>query len=308
MRAAVCDEFGPPEVIRTREMPDPVPGAREVCVAVSAAAVTSSDCLVRGFQIKPSMRLAAHVALGFHRPRHRVLGMVFAGSIASRGVRAARFEVGQRVVGFDRYGFGAYGELKTMSADGVIAAIPKELTDEHAAAFPYGGLLALYVLRRGKLAPGQRVMVYGASSAVGTSAVQIAKAAGADVTAVCGPTNATLVASLGADRVLDYTRDDVLHPDKPYDLVAVTVGDRWGPPSRAEWSTALLPGGVFSPVDSGTPRLRAEDLEYLLEMAARGELAPAIDRTYSLDQAAEAHRYVETGHKRGNVLLRIARD
>ncbi len=308
MRAAVYDAFGPPEVIRAREIPDPVPGAREVCVAVSAAAVTSSDCLVRGFQIKPSMRLAAHVALGFRRPRRNVLGMVFAGSMVTRGARATRFELGQRVVGFDRFGFGAYAELKTIRADRVIAAIPKELTDEHAAALPYGGLLALYVLRRGELAPGRRVMVYGASGAVGTSAVQIAKAAGAHVTAVCGPSNAELVASLGANRVLDYTRDDVVHPDKPYDLIAVTVGDRWGPPSRAEWHPALAPGGVFSSVDTGAPRLRAEDLEYLLDMAARGNLAPVIDRTYPLEDAADAHRYVETGHKRGNVLLKITRD
>ena len=305
MRAVVCTRYGPPEVLQLAEIDLPTPGRDGVRVRIRATAVTSSDCFVRGFRIKPSMWLPARLALGVTRPRKSVLGMVLAGDIDAVGEDVTSFEVGQPVFGFDRFGFGTYAEYKCMPADGVLAPKPANLSYEQAAAIPYGGLLAWYFLKD-RVRAGQRVLVYGASGAVGCAAVQIAKHAGAHVTGVCGPTNLDLVRSLGADAVIDYTSEDIRSRGGRFDLVFVAVGNRVGPPSRRDCRDLLTAGGAYLAVDRGRPTNSAADLLQLKQLAEAGELTPVIDRCYPLAEVAEAHRYVEAGHKRGNVIVTVA--
>ncbi|GAA2359643.1 NAD(P)-dependent alcohol dehydrogenase [Dactylosporangium salmoneum] len=305
MQAVVCTRYGPPEVLCLTEVDQPEPGPGEVRVRVRATTVTTSDCFVRGFRLKPSLWIPARLVLGVTRPRRPVLGMVFAGDVDAVGPGVAATQVGQAVYGFDRFRFGCYAEYKVLPASGVVAPKPANLDYERAAALPYGGLLALSFLR-GRVRPGQNVLVYGGSGAVGTAAVQLAKHDGARVTAVCGPANADLVASLGADTVIDYHRQDVTEVDERFDLIFVAVGDRVGPPTRRHCRRILTPDGTYLAVDQGRPVVRGDDLRLLTRLAEAGRLTPVIDRRYGLAEMAEAHRYVEGGHKRGNVVVTVA--
>lgn len=306
MRAAVCTRYGPPEVLRVEEVPEPVPRGNELRIRVSATAVTSSDCYVRGLDLSPAYKLMARVALGWSAPRRRILGMVLSGTVDAVGPECRTFRVGDEVLGFNRHLFGTYAEYVCWPEDGLIVLRPPGLPDDHAAALPYGGLLAKHVLRRGGLAPGQRVLVYGASGAVGTFAVKLATRAGADVTGVCGPSNVDLVRSLGATRAIDYTTDGMWADGVAYDLILDAVGKRKSATALRDSARALRAGGRSVSVDDGTPDLRREDLVVLADLAASGALLPVIDRAFGLADIAEAHRYVDGGHKRGNVVITVA--
>jgi NADPH:quinone reductase-like Zn-dependent oxidoreductase len=308
MRAVVCTRYGPPDVLQLGELPEPVPRRDEVRIKVHASAVTSSDCLIRGLDLPLGMRLAARLAVGVTKPRRQVLGMVVAGEIDAAGKDVTRFAKGDQVFGFDRFAFGGHAEYKCMPENGVLAAKPASLSYKEAAAIPYGGLLAWYFLSRAGIGGQQKVLVYGASGAVGTSAVQLARHLGAEVTGVCGSGNLELVRSLGADSVIDYRRDDFTALGKRYDRIFVAVGNRVHPPSRADCATALAVGGAYVAVDEGRPKLRTEDLLLLRQLAETGELRPVIDRCYPLEQMAEAHRYVEAGHKKGNVIVTVGHE
>jgi NADPH:quinone reductase-like Zn-dependent oxidoreductase len=250
------------------------------------------------------MRALMRVVVGFRGPRRSILGLVMAGEVEEAGKRAARFHVGDRVCAFTGLRFGGYAQYGSVSEAGILARAPSNLTDEETAAIPYGGLLALHFLRKGGASAGRSVLVYGASGAIGTAALQLAKHLGAEVTAVCGPTNIDLVKSLGADNVLDYTNDAV--PPGRYALVFDAVGRRKTSPLKTACQHALAPGGRFLSVDNGRPRFGREDLALLTDLAEAGAIKPVIDRSYPLDQVADAHRYVEEGHKRGNVVITVA--
>ena len=305
MRAAVCTRYGPPEVLQLREIEKPVPRAGEVCVRIYATTVTSSDCFVRSGKVDALYWLPMRLALGFTGPRNPVLGMVFAGEVDSAGRDVKSLKKGDRVFGFDRFGFGTYAEYKRYPESGVLAIMPANLSHEEAAAIPYGGLMALHFLRRGNIRSGQRVLVYGASGAVGTSAVQLARHFGAEVTGVCGTTNVDMVRGLGASKVIDYTREDLSERGETYDFVFDAVGKRKSSKLKMQCKKALAPGGRFITVDSGRPKLHVEDLVLLRELAESGKIRPFIDRRYPLEQIAEAHRYADTGHKKGNVIVTI---
>ncbi len=246
------------------------------------------------------------LALGFGKPRNPVLGMVLAGEVESVGKRVGSFKKGDRVFGMNRSVFGTYAEYKCEPENGVIALKPSNLTFEEAAAIPFGGLLALHFLRKANVRSGQRVLVYGASGAVGTSAVQLARCFGAKVTGVCSTANLELVRSLGADKVIDYTKDDLACASEPYDLVFDSVGKSKSSPFKQQCKRALAPDGKYVSVDNGTPKLCVENLVLLRELAEAGKLKPVIDQCYPLEQIAEAHRYVERGHKKGNVIIKVA--
>ena len=306
MKAVVCTRYGPPEVLRLEELVTPVPRKNEVRIRILATAVTSSDCYVRGLNLSPAYRLMGRLALGWNAPRQPVLGMVLSGEVDSVGPDATSFDVGQPVFGFNRHRFGTYAQYVCWPEDGLLARRPANLTDEEAAAIPYGGLLALHCLHKADVRSGQRVLVYGASGAVGTSAVQLARHLGAEVTGVCSTANVDLAASLGATRVIDYTREDFTDTAERYDLIFDAVGKRKSAAALRRCRQVLAPGGACVSVDDGTPKLRRKDLVLLGELATKGEIAPVIDRTYALDSIVEAHTYVDNGHKRGNVVVSVA--
>jgi len=306
VRAVVCTRYGPPEVLRVEEIPTPAPRKNEMRIRISATAVTSSDCYLRGLRLSPAYRIMARLAIGWNAPRQPVLGMVLSGEVDSVGPDAKSFDVGERVFGFNRHLFGTYAQYVCWPEDGLLAPRPANLTDEESAAIPYGGLLALHFLRRADVRAGHRVLVFGASGAVGTSAVQLARHLGAEVTGVCSTANVGLVTSLGATRVVDYTVEDFVDRAERYDLVFDAVGKNKSAGPLRRRREVLAPGGACVSVDDGTPNLRREDLVLLGELAARGEIRPVIDRTYALDDIVEAHRYVDMGHKRGNVVITVA--
>jgi NADPH:quinone reductase-like Zn-dependent oxidoreductase len=305
MKAVVCTRYGPPEVLRLEELVTPVPRKNEVRIRIRATAVTSSDCYVRGLDLSPAYRIMARLALGWNAPRQPVLGMVLSGEVDSVGPDVTSFAVGERVFGFDRRRFGTYAQYVCWPEDGLLATRPANLPDDEAAAIPYGGLLALHFLRKAGVRAGQRVLIYGASGAVGTSAVQLARHFGADVTGVCSTANVDLVASLGATTVIDYIGEDFTDRAERYDLILDAVGKRKSAASLRQSRRVLAPGGACVSVDDGRPKLRREDLVLLGELATTGEIAPVIDRRYPLDDIVEAHRYVDDRHKRGNVVVAV---
>ena len=303
MKAVVYTKYGPPEVLRLTDVPTPVPQDDEVLVRIHATAVTVSDCYVRSFRVSPAFWVPMALFVGFPRPRRPILGMVLAGEVEAVGQAVSLFRPGDRVSGQTMMRFGTYAEFTCVPQSSALAPMPSQATYEEAAAIPYGGLLALHFLQA-KLRRGQRVLVYGASGAVGTAAVQLARHFGAEITGVCGPTNLDLVRTLGADAVVDYTRDDFAERVERYDLIFDAVGKT----SKAKCRKALAPDGAFVSVNGkGNIKPPTRDLVFLNELVEAGRLKAVIDRCYPLEQIVEAHRYVEHGHKKGNVIITIGR-
>jgi NADPH:quinone reductase-like Zn-dependent oxidoreductase len=303
MRAVVCTRYGPPEVLQLRDVPKPTPRSSEVCIKIFATSVTASDCIVRAFNIPRRLKLPMGAVLGFRRPRNPILGLVLAGEVESVGRDATKFKPGDQVYAFTAFRFGAYAEYECLPETAIVALKPSNASHEEAAAIPYGGLLALHFLKQANVESRRRVLVYGASGAIGTSAVQLAKHFGADVTGVCSAANLELVRSLGADAVIDYTKDDFTRNGARYDLVFNAVGKR---KAMLQADGSLTPGGRHITVDDNSPKMRAEDLAFLTELVESGRLRPVIDKSYPLEQIVEAHRYVDAGHKKGNVVVRVS--
>jgi alcohol dehydrogenase len=310
MKAAICTAYGPPDVLRVQQVERPRPRRDEILVRIHASTVNSSDWFIRsGIPQAPAfIRIMMKLMMGIRRPRRRILGLIVAGEVVEAGARVTRFRPGDRVYALTKFHLGGYAEYTCLRESSTVGLAPGGLSFDELAAIPYGGLLALHYLRRGGVKAGTRVLLYGASSGVGTSAVQLAKDLGAEVTAVCGPANAELVRGLGADHVLDYTRRAAPPDGERYDLVLDTVGKRKTSALRIACERALRPGGKVLSVDDGTPKLAASDLELLKDVVERGALRPVIDRRYPLEEIAEAHRYVEQEHKHGNVVVTVAHD
>jgi NADPH:quinone reductase-like Zn-dependent oxidoreductase len=311
MKAALCSQYGPPEVLMIADVPKPSPRANEVLIRVRAAAVTISDCIVRSGKVKPLLWLPMRIFVGFTRPRNPVLGLDLAGEVEAVGSAVRRFQVGDAVITFAGKHFGAYAEYACLPADGVrgpqdalIASKPANLSYAEAAVLPSRGGLAWYFVGQGQVQAGQRVLVFGASGATGTFAVQIVKYFGAQVTGVCSTANIEFVKALGADAVIDYTQEDFTQRPERYDLIFDAVGKRYS--QKVACHKALASNGKFISVDDGTPRLETDTLLRLKELVEAGHLRPVVERVYPLEQIVEAHRYVETGHKRGNVAINMA--
>ncbi|TMF36212.1 MAG: NAD(P)-dependent alcohol dehydrogenase [Chloroflexi bacterium] len=306
MRAAVCTAYGPPEVLQIRTVPDPRPRDKEVCIRLVATAVTASDCIVRGLKLRGVYRLVLRAAFGIRAPRQPIIGMIAAGEIESVGREVTSFKPGDQVFGMEGFRAGTYAEKVCWPASSALALRPANLTYEESAALPYGGLIASFFVRRLKVREGQRVLVYGASGAIGTSAVQLARHLGAEVTGVCSTTNVELVRSLGAATVIDYTKEDFTLNGGRYDVIFDAVGKRKSAKAMLNAGAALASGGVSMSVDDAFPRTKKEDLLVVKELAESGAFRPVIDRRYTLDEIVEAHRYVDLGHKKGNVIVTIA--
>ena len=312
MKAIVCTKYGPPEVLQLAHLEKPVPKDNEVLIRVYAASVTVSDCLVRSGKVDILLWIPMRIFVGFRRPRHPVLGLELSGEIEATGRDVKRFKKGDQVLAFTGKRFGAYAEYTCLPEDGlcmpqdsIMTLKPSNVTYEEAAAAPSRGTLALYFLKKGNIQKEQKVLIYGASGGVGTFAVQLAKHFGAEVTGVCSTTNLELVRSLGADKVIDYTKEDFTKKGELYDFVFDTVGKRKSSKLKLLCKEALTPNGKYMSVDDERPKMPVEYLVSLKELIEAGKVKPFIDRCYPLEQIAEAHRYVEEGHKKGNVVITL---
>ncbi len=322
MRAAVNRRFGGPEVVRVEEVPKPVPKAGEVLVRVRWSTVSIADHRLRAKDLPRGFGLLAAPVVGIFAPRRHILGMDFAGTVEAVGEGVTLFEPGDELVGLTGSAFGGHAEYVALPQTAAMVKCPEGMRLEDAVALVFGGHTVSECVRRCPIRPGDEVLVNGASGAVGTAAVQVAKAAGATVTAVTSAGNAELVRSLGADRVIDYAREDFAAGDARYDIIFECVGN--APFERVD--RVLKPGGALllvvgdfrSMLTAGrnsrrsgkriiqinfTPR--PEDVSFELDLARQGAMRPVVDRTYTLDEIVEAHRYVDTGRKRGAVLLSI---
>ncbi len=314
MKAAVNQQYGGPEVVRIAEVAQPVPGANEVLIRVRAAAVTSADARIRAARFPRGFRVPARLMFGIRRPRKHILGSSFSGVIEAVGPKVTGFEPGDEVCAMTGIKFGAHADYVALPAKKV-ARKPASVTHEDAAGVLFGGTTALFFLRdKAQVGPGQSVLINGASGAVGTNAIQLAKQFGAIVTAVTSGANRELVTQLGADNVIDYTKVDLLSIAERFDVVLDTVGNLGIKTSRplltAEGVTLLAVadlGTILTArgnVITGTAPERAEDAKLLLNLIKEGTLTVVYDGVFDLDDIVEAHRRVDSGHKRGNIIVR----
>jgi NADPH:quinone reductase-like Zn-dependent oxidoreductase len=306
MKAIICTKYGLPEVLLLREVDKPTPKDNEVLIKIYATAVTASDCIIRGFKLPVAMWIPARLALGFTKPIKSILGLVLSGEIEKVGDNVKQFKKGDKVFAHTFMRFGAYAEYTCLPETSAITLMPSNTSFEEAAAIPFGGTLALYFLKKANIQRGQKVLIYGASGAVGTSAIQLAKHFGAEVSGVCSTVNLELVKSLGADIVIDYTKENFSDNGKQYDLIFDAVGKKKS--SHLQYKKALSPNGKFISVDDGNPGERAvckDNLNTLKELTEIGIMKPVIDKIYPLEQIVEAHKYVDKGHKKGNVIITV---
>lgn len=326
MKAVICTKYGPPEVLQLQEVAKPVPKDNEVLIKIHTTTVTSGDCRIRSFTVPPAFWFAGRLALGITKPRNAILGSSLVGDVEAVGSAVTKFKIGDVVIAVaGQHNLGAYAEYICMSENSVILCKPETVSDAEAAAMPFGGMTAMYFLQEGQIQPGQQVLINGASGAVGTFAVQFAKHFGAEVTGVCSGANIELVKSLGADRVIDYTKEDFTQNGQTYDIIFDTVGNT----NLSQCRNAIKENGVYLhavmvmagikswwykrttgiKVVGGTfsdnAEYRLSLLRPLLELVEQGKIKPVIDRTYPLEEIVEAHRYVDTGRKKGNVVITV---
>lgn len=323
MKAVVYKNYGSPDVLEFQEVAKPAPKEDEILVKVHATTLTVADVRSRSFTVPPSVWLPARVVLGLRKPKKAVLGMELAGEVESVGKDVTRFKKGDQVFAATLIGFGAYAEYKCLPEDAAIAIKPSNITYEEAASLPIGARTALHYLRKANIQPGQKILIYGASGSVGTYAVQLAKVFGVEVTGVCGTANVELVRSLGADKVIDYTMEDFSTQGETYDVILEAVDKS----SFSACMRALKEDGIYLNVTVPVPSIemiwtkiisskklmlgenppeKAEDLIFLKELVEAGKIKPVVDRCYPLERIVNAHRYVDKGHKKGNVVITVA--
>jgi NADPH:quinone reductase-like Zn-dependent oxidoreductase len=326
MKAAVCDKYGPPEVLELTDVEKPVPGASELLIKVHASSVNAADCNVRGLTyIPPGLGIVAKAMLGFKKPKTRILGSVFSGVIADVGKDTTMFKVGDEVFGTGPE-MGGYGEYMVRPEKGAITKKPENISHEEAASVPYGALTALHFLRdMGNIKKSQKVLVIGASGGVGVYAIQLAKYFGAHVSGVCSTGNLEFVKSLGADNVFDYTKEDVTKSGVTWDIITDIVV---GKTSFSKYRNSLNPKGYYLAIAGGLGDMLAmvrtsiiggrkakfgggadaekkENIEFIADLIKKSNLKPVLDKTFLLDEIVEAHKYVESGKKKGNIAISL---
>ncbi len=324
MKAIVYQKYGPPDVLQLKEVEKPTPKDNEVLIRIYATTVTPGDCRVRSFKVPPLFWLYARIQFGLRKPKRTILGSDLAGEIESVGKDVKLFREGDQVFGYRGMSMGANAEYLCMSEDGCVAIKPTNMTYEEAAVVPYGAIMALSLLRKVNIQPGQKVLVNGASGGLGSAAVQLAKSHfGAEVTGVCSTPRLELVKSLGADKVIDYTREDFAKSGETYDLIFGIFGKKLSfsrcKSSLSENGRYLLASFKMRPLFQmlwtkmiGSKKVICamageshEDLVFIKELIEAGKIKSVIDKRYPLEQTAEAHRYVETGLKKGHIVITV---
>ena len=317
MKAIICTKYGSPDVLQMQEVEKPSPKDNELLIKIHATSVTSGDARIR--RADPFI---IRLIFGFKKPRRSILGVVIAGQVESVGKNVSKFNIGDQVFGTTGMAFGAYAEYQCVPEDATLALKPNNMSYEEAAAIPFGATASLYFLRKGNIKEGQKVLIYGASGALGTAAVQLAKHFEAEVTAVCSTSNIDMMYSLGADKVIDYTKEDFSKNGVTYDIIYETVGkssfsdcinslNKNGVLLLANTELSLLYKGLWTAISSnkkviaGVIKESAQQMNYFKELIEVGELKSVIDKIYTLEQIAEAHTYVDKGHKKGNVIVSI---
>lgn len=331
MKAIGYTEYGPPDVLQLKEVDKPTPKDNEVLIRIQAVSVNYGDIVARNFgnirarefNMPLLFWLPTRIGFGFNKPKKQILGNEFAGEIEAVGKDVTRFKRGDQVFAYSGQNMGAYAEYVCMPENGMVVIKPANMTYEEASVVPYGGIMALTHLRKVDIKSGQKVLVNGASGGIGSLAVQLAKNSGAEVTGVCGTPRLEFVKSLGADKVIDYTREDFTQNGEKYDLIYDILGRSSFPRCKGSLTNngryllaSFKMGDIFQMLRtklSGSRKVicaigseKPEDLVYLKELVESGKIKSVIDRTYPLEEAAEAHRYVEKGHKKGNVVITVA--
>ena len=307
MKAVVYEKYGPPEVLQLKEVEKPIPKDDEVLIKNYATTVHIGDTRMRGFRVPKAHWLPMRLFLGITKPKRPILGMEVSGVIESVGKDVKEFEEGDDVFALTGFGGGGYAEYSTVPAingnesKGMVVHKPSNLTFEEAAAVPAGALTALKHMQKVNIQKGKKILIYGASGSVGTYAVQIAKYYGGEVTGVCSTSNLELVKSIGADKVIDYTKEDFAKSNEVYDVVFDAVFKI----SRSKCKNILKENGIFDSSHSKIPGPKPKDLVFLKELIEKNKLKPVIDKIYPMEQIVEAHRYVDKGHKKGNVVVKI---
>ena len=323
MKAIVCTKYGPPEVLELTEVEKPSPKNNEVLIKIYATTVFAGDCELRRFKMPIWLWLLTRIGFGIRGPRKKILGQELAGEIESAGKDVKLFKKGDQVFGNTNMSLGAYAEYKCLPEDGVLAIKPTNMTYEQAATVPVGGLTALYLLRKGNIQSGQKVLINGAGGSIGKYAIQIAKYYDAKVTGVDSTKKLDMLRSIGADHVIDYTQEDFTKSGVSYDVIFDVVGKSSFSGSirslkkngryllanpgvshmvRGLWTSKRINKKVIS---GATATHKAEDLVFLKELIESGKIKSVIDRRYALEQMVEAHRYVDSGHKKGNVAITV---
>lgn len=302
MKAIVATQYGGPEVLQLKKVEKPTPKDNEVLIKVHATTVTAADFRMRSFTVPAAVWIPARLALGITKPRQPIFGSELSGVVEAVGKGVTRFKVGDQVFASTlTENFGGYAEYKSLPEKAMMVIKPNNVTYAEAAAMPIGATTALRLLRKGNIQSGQKVLIYGASGSVGTYTIQLAKYFGAEVTGVCSTSNLEMLKSLGADHVIDYTKEDFSATEECYDVIYDTLGKL--PKSQA--AKLLAPNGTFVSMASLSTKEGMENLVFIKELIEKGEIKAVIDRCYPLEEMVEAHRYVDLGHKKGNVVISV---
>lgn len=304
MKAVICTKYGTPEVLQIQEVSKPIPKGSQMLVKIVATAVNSGDVRVRSFDVKGLMKLIMRLVLGISKPRKPILGTVFSGVVETVGDKVSKFKAGDKVFGMTGFNFGTYAEYIAVNQNSTVTEMPNNATFEEAAAIIFGGQTAIYFLDKAKIADksSKKILIIGATGSVGTAAIQIAKHYNADTTAVCSSEGQKLVGELGVTEIILYDKEDFTKQTKRFDIIFDAVGTS----NRKQCEKCLNGNGIYKSVSSGYASGTIQQLQLLKELFEKGALKAVIDKTFQMDEIIEAHRYVDTGRKKGNVVLKIS--
>jgi len=304
MKAVICTKYGTPEVLQIQEVSKPLPNDNQILVKIIATAVNSGDVRLRSLDVKGFLKVIMRLVLGISRPRKPILGIVFSGIVESKGNKVSKFKVGDKVFGMTGFKFGTYSEYIAVNQNSNVLEMPKNATYEEAAAIIFGGQTAIHFLNKAKIAKklNQKILIIGATGSVGTAAIQIAKHHNANITAVCSSNGHKLVSELGVKNIVLYDKEDFTSWADKFDIIFDAVGKS----NKNLCKNLLNENGVYKSVSSGYASETLQQLQLLKELFEKGEFKATIDKTFPMDKIADAHKYVDTGRKKGNVVLKIS--